>query len=385
MLDPNLAPPSLSQILTQDIIPVAYQTSRIAVTVQTSIIVPTQFAVAPTPIDPTTFTVNYAVAGAIGTITAAWTTVNAYGITVDGGRVWCGTDTALASLNLNSIGDLSDWSVPVASSLAGAANSKVEIDVTAANRGADTLTGAALYMFSPAAFAARATFTLATGGTTLLKDAFGNVASPTQFVNGPVRLSVSAGGSDNLVSTVRSAMVQPSGGSFGYLLPAATGATSLKPGTATTLFTGATDSEVSLLSLYSLEDAQATLTLSAPDGTPRASRDLTVAKNASYLYNPAASAFGVDPEPGDVVRVAVNTGSLQAASSSTTPARPTSRLRCRRRPPPRRSSPSWPTFRAPPRPSSATSSSRTPERPRAPTCRSAITRSAARGRRRSPR
>ena len=51
----------------------------------------------------------------------------------------------------------------------------------------------------------------------------------------------------------------------------------------------------------------------APDGTTRGSGTFEVVKNASLMFNPAASAFGVASEQGDVVRVAVTAGSLEAA------------------------------------------------------------------------
>jgi hypothetical protein len=49
----------------------------------------------------------------------------------------------------------------------------------------------------------------------------------------------------------------------------------------------------------------------APDGTVRGVRPFNVAVNTREEYNPAALAFGVEAEPGDVVRVTVTSGSLQ--------------------------------------------------------------------------
>jgi hypothetical protein len=128
-----------------------------------------------------------------------------------------------------------------------------------------------------------------------------------------VRFDTTAGAAD-LLASVRSARVLPDGGSFGYLLPAQSATTSLAQGSITTLFTGADSGHVSILNLYSLDDAKATLSLFAPDGTLRATQDFDLAKNASLSYNPAAAAFGVAPEPGDVIRVQVTNGTLQTSA-----------------------------------------------------------------------
>src|SRR5262249_52905363 len=53
------------------------------------------------------------------------------------------------------------------------------------------------------------------------------------------------------------------------------------------------------------------LTLVAPDGTVRGVHPYTIAINTREEYNPVSLAFGVDPEPGDIVRVSVTTGTLQ--------------------------------------------------------------------------
>ena len=56
------------------------------------------------------------------------------------------------------------------------------------------------------------------------------------------------------------------------------------------------------------------MTLFGPTGATRGTQSFNVAKNTSYSFNPAASAFGVAPEPGDVVRIGVTTGTLQAST-----------------------------------------------------------------------
>jgi hypothetical protein len=206
-----------------------------------------------------------------------------------------------------------DLSVPVATSLAGPPNSRIQVNLTTSNLGGASLGGQSFYLYSPAAFAPKTTFTLAAGATTLFPDAYGSLAGTATLLNGPVRLGVTSGTASSLEATVKSVRILPSGGTFGYLLPAASSAGSLRPDSTSTLFTGASDSETSILSLYALEDAKATLSLFAPDGTARGSRAFDLGKNGTLLFNPAASAFGAAAEPGDVVRTSVATGSLQAA------------------------------------------------------------------------
>ncbi|HYX22182.1 MAG TPA: hypothetical protein VFA98_15170 [Thermoanaerobaculia bacterium] len=293
------------------------------VTIRQTVIVPctpngttacwSDFTSAPAAINPGSISTTN-VATAPGILTTTFSSSNTYGITVAGGRIWTGTDGHLAALNLQTIGDPADRSVPMATSVAGPANDKVRIDVTLANQGSSPLGGRALYLFSPGSFAPTAAYTIPAGGTAFLSDAFGNLATSSVVTNGPVRLNTTTGTPGDLLASVRSLRITPDGGTFGYLLPGQSAATSLAQGSTTTLFTGADSGHVSILNLYSLNDAQATLSLFAPDGTLRATQNFDIAKNATLSYNPAASAFGVAAEPGDAIRVQVTTGTLQASA-----------------------------------------------------------------------
>jgi streptogramin lyase len=310
VLDPNIATPAGTLTLTPLTLDVGSSPSQRAVTIRNTRIIPTEFVSVAKPIAATDFAVTNPSATQ-GMLTTTFSSVNTYGIAVIGGRVWAGTDGNLAALNLQAIGIATDQAVPVASSLAGPADSKIQVDITLANLGTAAISGQSFYLFSPGSFAPKTTFTLAPGATTLFADNFGNVSA--HFVNGPVRIGSTSGNAAELFANVRTSRVVPGGGSFGYLLPATSVTTALTTGSTTTLFTGASDSEISILSLSSLVDARATLSLLAPDGTTRGSGDFEVAKNASLMFNPAASAFGATPEPGDVIQVAVTTGTLEAA------------------------------------------------------------------------
>jgi streptogramin lyase len=311
VLDPNTAAIGGVSDLTPVELSVLTTTPTIPVTVRNSTIVPIDFTSTPTDIDPATFAVtNNGTLGGLLAIT--FPSSNTYGLTVDGGRIWTGTDGQLAELNVQAIGSATDLSVPMATSLAGPSNSKIRIDVTLSNRGSSSQTGQGYYLYSPASFAPKLPFTLGPNATSLMSDAFGNLSSFTTLLNGPVRLGTTSGTATDFSATVRSARVLPDGGTFGYLLPAHTATQSLAQGSTSTLFTGALPTEESILNLYSLDDAQATLTLFAPGGQQRGTANVLVAKNASLSFG-ASNPFGVAPEPGDAVRVTVTQGTLQSS------------------------------------------------------------------------
>jgi streptogramin lyase len=308
-LDPGISIPSNTQTLTPETVDVVATTLVAPVVVRNSTIVPTTFASPPEVVAPADLTQT---SPQPGILTTQFPSTNGYGINVSGGIVWIGTTGKLAMLNLQAVGGTADLSVPVATSLAGPANSKIAVQLTLSNLGASPITGDALYLFSPGAFAPRATFSLAPGETQSLPDFFGNVGSTTDVARGPVRFEVSTGSASDLLATVRSARILTSGGTYGYSLFPASISESLGPGSSRTLFTGARDTQVSVLGLYTLDEAAGTLTLLAPDGSTRGSRPFALGKNANQEFNPASSAFGVAPERGDVVRVEVSSGALQA-------------------------------------------------------------------------
>jgi hypothetical protein len=68
---------------------------------------------------------------------------------------------------------------------------------------------------------------------------------------------------------------------------------------------------VSVFGYFSPTGARATARLIAPDGTVRGTRTFSLASNIAQEFNPAATAFGVASEPGDVIIVSVASGSLQ--------------------------------------------------------------------------
>ena len=312
VLDPNLAVINQVTALLPQTLSVGSAHPTIPVTLRNSTIVPVDFTSVPTVITSTSFTV--ANPGTTpGLLTTTFPGSNTYGMTIDGGLLWIGTDAQLATINLETSGLATDVSVPMATTMAGAPNSKIEIETTFSNVGTAALSGQALYFYSLANSTARTSFGLTPNSTLLNADTFPNQAGTSTLLDGPVRVTTTTGNPANLAVTVRSARVQPDGGTFGYLLPAQSATTSLAKDSVTTLFTGAESTHVSILNMYSLVDAKATLSLFAPDGTVRGTQDFNIAKNTSLSYNPAASAFGVAAEPGDAIRVSVTDGTLQSS------------------------------------------------------------------------
>jgi streptogramin lyase len=248
----------------------------------------------------------------VGVLATEFPSTNAYGLDVTGGAVWVGSDGRLVNLVLQTVGGASDLTVPVATQFAGPPDSEVRVDLTLFNRGTAAVSGDALLLFSPGSFAPRATFTVAPGETVLLEDFFGDAGSTSSIVLGPVRLRVTSGSAGDLLATVRTARARPGGSDFGYAIPALSAAESLGEGQSRTLFTGTRSSEVSVLGLYTPAGARGTLTLVASDGTVRGTVPFELAMNVAQEFNPAASAFGLPPQPGDVVRVGVTSGVLQS-------------------------------------------------------------------------
>jgi streptogramin lyase len=309
VLDPSLGGP-VAQLLTPVTVDVGAVPSSFRVTTRSSTAIRSTFTstVAAMPADGLSISSNVSYPGILVT---QFPPTHAFGITVVGGRVWTGQDGMLASLDLQSVGAETDRSVPVATSSAGPPDSRIRIDLTLSNKGSTAVVGEALYMYSPGAFAARYAFNIPPGDTQVVTDAFGNIGTAAAVANGAVRVRTLTGTADDLEVSVRSLRIVPGGATFGYALAGASAAESLGQGSATTLFLGARSTEVAVLGLYSPGGGAGTLTLVAPDGTVRGTRGFDVVSNIREEYNPAASAFGVEAEPGDVVRVSVTSGSVQ--------------------------------------------------------------------------
>jgi DNA-binding beta-propeller fold protein YncE len=237
---------------------------------------------------------------------------NAYGIaTVAGGVAWIGSEGKLVRIVPQAIGAPEDLAAPLAVSLIGPEEAKIRIDLALTNRGTAEVAGDALYLFSAGSFAGRQAFTIPPGGTVRFSDAYpvGRAYTP---VFGPVRVRVTSGDVATLDPVVRTVRELPDGGTFGFALPALPLTATLPAGVTRTLFAGAREAEATVLGVYAPEGGQGVGTLYAADGSLRGSFAFALGANERREFNPAASAFGVEPQPGDVIRITATGGAVQA-------------------------------------------------------------------------
>lgn len=308
VLDPALAAGSATT-LTPETLTVGAVVNGFAAKIRDTTITPTTYTSTSAPIaaaDLTTAVISP------GTLQTHYTNNNGYGISAAGGHVWVGSDGKLIKLVLQSIGEAADVTVPVVAQFGVSPGPRIQTDLTLYNRGSTALSGEALYLFSPGSFAPRTTFTVPAGQTALLSDAFSAASSPSVLEVGPVRLRVTSGNAADLVASARSYRVRTDGGTFGFSVPGQASARALGAGASETLFTGSRSAETSIFGVFSPGGCAATATLVSPDGAVRGTVSLPLAQNVAVEFNPASSAFGVPPEPGDAIRISVASGTLQA-------------------------------------------------------------------------
>jgi streptogramin lyase len=305
-MDPLLAAHTQTT-LTSETLAVGASPNKLKGIIRDSVITPTVFTAKPQDLTASDLTIT---ADSLGILRTQYGLSNAYGIRVDGGVIWVGADGGLQRLVLQTIGNASDLTTPVAVTL-GILGPRIKTDITLFNRGSAPISGDILFLYSPAAFAAKKSFTVAPGETQLLSDALQGSSSDLVALFGPVRLNITSGAAGDLAATVRSSRVLDDGSTFGFSIPALSAAGSLTQGSTRVLFTGARPSEISVFGLFSPSGAQATASLLAPDGSVRGTRKFSLASNIAQEFNPASSAFGVPTEPGDVIVITVTSGSLQ--------------------------------------------------------------------------
>jgi hypothetical protein len=308
-LDPTVAIAGGVQITPQTNVVVGLL-DPLAATTRDTTITPTTFTTTAAPIAAASLVVTVVSPGAIRT---QFPSVNAFGLTASGGDIWVGTDGNLAHFALQTIGSDADLTVPVASQFGVSPGPRVRIDVTLSNTGNAAISGNALFQYSPGAYSPQTPFTVNAGQTLVLTDAFQTSAFANQLTLGPVRIQVTTGNAANLLASVRTVRALDDGSTFGYAIPAVSGTQVLSAGASRTLFLGARGAdETAILGFFSPKGGNGTATLVAPDGTIRGTLPIHLAANVNEEFNPAASAFGVTPEPGDVVRLIVDSGGLEA-------------------------------------------------------------------------
>ena len=336
ILDPRIAPHGPSQLLAVQVLPFLGDQSSAPIgatgvirtirptpsstTCSTTLPRPSTSPCFDSTITPVNFTPTNAafaasdltVASVVpGLLSITFARTNAYGIGVRGGAVWAGSTASLVRLVPQTIGGSTDQTLPVAFQFGAPPADKVRADLTLHNKGSARVSGTALFQYSPAAFPHALAFDVGPGETALFSDAFVGAPTSASLMIGSVRLQVSTGTATDLLVSLRSNAVTDAGGSFGISLPAEAADQAVKTGDSRTLFTGARPGEVSVLGLFSPSGGQGTATLVASDGTVRGSQPISLESNVWLEHNPAASFFGLAPQPGDVIRIAVTSGVLQ--------------------------------------------------------------------------
>ena len=308
VLDPNFAI-GAGSLLTPQTNTVVGLINQLVTSTRDTTIVPTTFTTKAAPIAATDLVVT---AAGTGLVRTQFPSVNAFGLTAAGGGVWVGTDGNLARLSLVTNANDSDLIVPVAAQTGISPGPRVRIDITLTNHGTAAVTGNALFLFSPGVFIPQIPFTVNPGQTLLLTDAFQASSPPHSLAIGPIRFQVTSGNAADLAASVRTARALDDGTTFGFAIPAIPAAGALGAGASRTLFLGARGAaETAVLGFFSPKGCDATATLVAPDGTVRGTLRVQLDVNVAEEFNPAASAFGVPAEPGDVVRVAVASGTVE--------------------------------------------------------------------------
>jgi len=324
VLDPQLAFPGALTIQPQTV-PVHSLVNGLPALTRDSIITPTTFASPSSVVGGGDITVT-AGPDLSGIQRYTFSSGRGFGILLADGYVWVGGDDRIDKLNLLDFGADTDLCVPVVFQAAAADPTKTDqdrVDVTLANMGGSTITGNLNFLYSPAAPAASLPFTVGPNATNVQTDVFAGVLGAAFRVGGPVRIQVTGGNADDLVASARSAHSRAADSAlYGFTLPAGSTSGSLGVGDVVALFTSGRDTDVTSLGLYTSSQgagAQATATLFGADGTVRGTRSFDLPNNALEEFTPAASAFGVDPKPGDVVQITGGPGSLRAYVRVTDP------------------------------------------------------------------
>src|SRR5262245_14751610 len=270
-------------------------------------------------ITPTTFTPEAATFAASdltiaqvvpGFLRLQYNKTNAWGITAQGGAIWVGSDQNLVRLVAQTIGGATDLTAPVALQRGTFPANSVAVNLILSNRGSAAIAGTALFQYSAAANPRARAFFVAPGQTAVVADAFLGAATAGTLVLGGVRIQITSGQAADLIATVRTSRVIGNG-SAGAAFPAVPASATLGTGASRTLFLGTRAADVSTFGYFSSSGGEATAKLFASDGTLRGTRSISVVNNVLEFTTPAASFFGVPPQPGDVIRIDVTSGSLQ--------------------------------------------------------------------------
>ncbi len=246
----------------------------------------------------------------IGLLRTQFPSTNAYGVDATGNGIWVGSATKLVHIIPQTLGAAVDFTAPVAAQLGSPPTETVGAETTLVNRGLETVRGDILFLYSAAQFPTSTAFSVAPGQTLVIPDTFPFTArSGLPF--GPVRLRIAAGSTAGLSGSIRTKRILDDGSTYGFSVPVFAPGDIPGAGSHFDLFLAYRALDVSSFGAYSPFGGAGSASLFGADGTLRGTRLFQYGVNGGESFNPAASAFAVDPQPGDVVRVAVTSGSIE--------------------------------------------------------------------------
>ena len=246
-----------------------------------------------------------------GFLFITWAKPNAYGLVVDGGGFWAGSDGFLVHLIPQTFGGPTDLTVPIALQAGSPPADSVRVDLTLYNKGSTAMSGTAYFQYSPGAYPYSVGFNVPAGGTTVLPDAFLGAATFTGISLGSVRFQVTTGQATDLYASARSVRVVANGGSFGLSLPAQAASERSASGRRASSSRGRV-TETSRRSASSRRPAERRRSTSSPPTARCAARRRSTSRatcSRRTTRRPRSSVS--DAETGDVLRVTVTAGVLQ--------------------------------------------------------------------------
>src|SRR5262249_1859262 len=173
VLDPDIANP-VPAALVSETLAVSGIPNILKAKIRDSTITPSNFDATAESFATTDLVVTSDVPGYLR---PGFPSANAYGIGVNGGTIWVGSESLIGKFVLQTIGTSSDQSVPVAAEFGVSPGERISTDAVLYNRGTANVSGDILYLFSPAAFPSRSTFSVDGGKTVRLSDVLGSISS----------------------------------------------------------------------------------------------------------------------------------------------------------------------------------------------------------------
>jgi sugar lactone lactonase YvrE len=236
-----------------------------------------------------------------------FSSTTSYSITVREGKILAGVRGALAEFTLLPPANPTDLVVPLALNDPTGA---VRTDFLFRNLGAASATLTTSFYSTPIPPAPTKEFTFAAGQTLLVPNALGAGQMNLGNVSGSLRFTPADANVGDFRGVTRTYAVRPDGGTFGFELPAAAVSDGLAAGSSRALFFAADAGEDTVFGIYSPTGAVGSAVLHGPAGDLRGTYPFFLPSNNRVEFEPGASAFNAEAEPGDYVTFEVDSGTI---------------------------------------------------------------------------